>query len=89
VEKLKVNAVSCQGCQMAYFENKNINLGKFWRELQWMILFYFMAIRFILWPFGIFCGHLVYFVAILYILLPFGIFYGYLVYISRSGLFLL
>jgi hypothetical protein len=33
---------------------------------------YFMAIWYILWPFGIFHGHLVYFIAILYILEPFG-----------------
>jgi hypothetical protein len=39
-----------------------------------------MAIWYILWPFGIFCGHLVYFMAIWYILWPFGIFYGHLVY---------
>jgi hypothetical protein len=24
-----------QGCQMAYFQNKNPNLGEFWRVLQW------------------------------------------------------
>jgi hypothetical protein len=34
----------------------------------------------ILWPFGIFCGHLVYVVAIWYILWPFGIFCGHLAY---------
>jgi hypothetical protein len=39
-----------------------------------------MAIWYILWPFGIFYGHLVYFMAIWYILWPFGIFYGHLVY---------
>jgi hypothetical protein len=33
-----------------------------------------------LWPFGIFCDHLVYFVAICYIL-------GYLVYFTRFGMF--
>jgi hypothetical protein len=43
-------------------------------------LVYFMAIWYILWPFGIFYGHLVYFMAIRYILWPFGIFYGHLVY---------
>jgi hypothetical protein len=57
-----------QGCQMVCFQTKNPNLGKFWRVLQWKILVYFITIRFILgpfanilWPFGIFCGHLVYF----------------------------
>jgi hypothetical protein len=39
-----------------------------------------------LWPFGIFCGHVVYFVAIWYILWPFGIFCGHLVYFSRFGM---
>jgi hypothetical protein len=39
-----------------------------------------MAIWYILWPFGIFYGHLVYFMAIWYILWPLGIFYGHLVY---------
>jgi hypothetical protein len=24
-----------QGCQMVYLQNKNPNLGKFWRVLQW------------------------------------------------------
>jgi hypothetical protein len=36
---------------------------------------------YILWPFGLCCGHLVYFVVIWYILWPFGLFYGHLVYI--------
>jgi hypothetical protein len=35
-------------------------------------LVYFVAIWYILWPFGIFCGYLVYFVAIWYILRSFG-----------------
>jgi hypothetical protein len=33
-----------------------------------------MAITYILWSFGLFCGHWVYFVVIWYILWPFGIF---------------
>jgi hypothetical protein len=41
---------------------------------------------YILWPFGVFCGHLVYFMAIWYILGPFGLLYGYLVYFSRFGI---
>jgi hypothetical protein len=36
-------------------------------------LVYFMAIWYILWPFGIFYGHLVYFMANLCIFLRFGI----------------
>jgi hypothetical protein len=46
-----------QGCQMAYFQTKNSNLGKFWRVLQWKMVVYFMATRSILlplWSFGIF-----------------------------------
>jgi hypothetical protein len=39
-----------------------------------------MAIWYILWQFGIFCGNLVYFGAIWYILWQFGIFCGNLVY---------
>jgi hypothetical protein len=58
---------STQGCQMAYFQNKDTNLGKFWRVLQWKVLIYFMAIRPILRPLGIF-------VVIWYILWLFGIF---------------
>jgi hypothetical protein len=27
-----------QGCHMAYFQNKNYNLGEFWRVLQWTML---------------------------------------------------
>jgi hypothetical protein len=27
-----------QGCQMVYFQNKNPNLGKFWRALGWKML---------------------------------------------------
>jgi hypothetical protein len=50
---------SLQGCQMAYFQTKNPNLGKFWRVLKLTILvyFYFITISFILQPLGIFCGH--------------------------------
>jgi hypothetical protein len=59
---------------MAYFQNKNLNLGKFWRVLQWKMSVYFIAIWsmivgtiwYILWPFGIFSGHLVYFMVIWY-----------------------
>jgi hypothetical protein len=39
-------------------------------------LVYFMALWYILWPFGIFCGPLVYFMALWYTLWPFGIFNG-------------
>jgi hypothetical protein len=50
-------------------------LGKFWRVLQWKML----PCWYILWPFGIFYGHLVYFMAIWYILRLFGIFFPVLV----------
>jgi hypothetical protein len=43
-----------QGCQMTCFQTKNPNLGKFWRDLQWTILVYFMAIWSILQLFSIF-----------------------------------
>jgi hypothetical protein len=49
---------------MAYFETKNNNLGKFWRELQSKMLLYFMDSWSTLRSFGLFCGNLVYFVAI-------------------------
>jgi hypothetical protein len=68
-------------------------LGKFRRDLKWKLyshLVYFTAIWFILWPFGLFYGHL-------FILWSFGIFVGHLVYfvaiwyiwykISRFGIF--
>jgi hypothetical protein len=36
---------------MAYFQTKFPNLGKFWRDLQWNISVYFVAIWSILRPF--------------------------------------
>jgi hypothetical protein len=53
-----------QGCQMAYFQTKNANLGKFWSV---------NAMEDV----GKFYGHFVYFIAIWYILRPFGIFCGH------------
>jgi hypothetical protein len=50
-----------QGCQMACFQTKNPNLGKFWRVLLRKIFVYFMTIWFIY-------GHWKYFMAIWYIL---------------------
>jgi hypothetical protein len=44
---------------MAYFLTKNTNLGKFWSVLQSKMLFYFMAIWYLLQPFGIFYGYFV------------------------------
>jgi hypothetical protein len=65
----------CPGCQMAYFQTKNPNLGKFWRVLQWKMLKYFMVKWSILWPFGILSSHLVYIMAIWYIFPSFGMLY--------------
>jgi hypothetical protein len=59
--KYGMHLTSHQGCQMVYFQTKNPNLGKFWSVLQWKMLVDFVAVRSILWQFGIFCGRLVYF----------------------------
>jgi hypothetical protein len=29
-----------QGCQLVYFQTKNLNLGKFWKVLQWLMLIF-------------------------------------------------
>jgi hypothetical protein len=59
---------------MVYFQTKNINLGQFWRALEWKMLAYFMVIWNILRPFGIVygklvmcCGNLVYFTPFWYV----------------------
>jgi hypothetical protein len=63
-----------QGCQMAYFQTKNPDLGKFLRVLQWkmsvyyMSIVYFTATWYILRTFGIFCGYLVYFFPFWYVI---------------------
>jgi hypothetical protein len=44
---------------MVCFQTINSNLGKFWRSLEWKMWLYFMTIRNILRPFGIFHGRLV------------------------------
>jgi hypothetical protein len=64
-----------QGCQMAYFRTKNPNFGSFLRDLQWKMLVIFLAIWSILWPFGIFCGHLLNVVVMWYIFPRFGMLY--------------
>jgi hypothetical protein len=61
---------------MVCFKTKNQDLGKIW-ALERKMLVYFMAIRNILRPFGIFYGHLVYVVAIWCSLRPFGIFFPF------------
>jgi hypothetical protein len=39
---------------MVYFHTKNLNLGKFWRALEFKLLVFFIFIWYILWPFDIF-----------------------------------
>jgi hypothetical protein len=59
------------------FKPKNPNLGKFWRALDWKIL----------WLHGIFYGHLGYFITVWYILCSFGTFlsgFG-IMYQEKSG----
>jgi hypothetical protein len=48
-----------QGCQMVFFQTKNLDLGKCWRAFEFKKLVYYMAIWNILQPFGILYGHLV------------------------------
>jgi hypothetical protein len=72
--------VSIECWQIAYFQTKTSNLGKFWKVLQYKMLVFFMANLSILWPNGIFYGQMVYFMAKWYILWPNGIFYGQMVY---------
>jgi hypothetical protein len=68
-KKKSLGAISCHlGCQMVRLQTKNINLGKFWRVLQWKMLVYFKAIWFILWLSGILYGFLVHLKVIWYIL---------------------
>jgi hypothetical protein len=57
-----------QGCQMVYFQNKNPNLCKIWRALNWKMLTYFMAVWNILRTFGILYDHFADFVFIWYII---------------------
>jgi hypothetical protein len=46
------NTAENQGCQMVYFQTKNLNLGKYCRALDWKMLVHFMAIWNNLLPFG-------------------------------------
>jgi hypothetical protein len=61
------NFTQTQGCQMVCFQTKNLNLGKFWRALDWKMLIYFMAIWNILRTFDIIYSLLSRFVVIWYI----------------------
>jgi hypothetical protein len=42
-----------QGCQIAYFQTKNPDLGKFWRVLQSKMLVFYTVVWFILQLFSI------------------------------------
>jgi hypothetical protein len=53
----QIRQTANQGCQMVYFQTKNLNLGKSWRALAWKMLIYFMDIWNILLTFGIFYDH--------------------------------
>jgi hypothetical protein len=57
-----------QGCQMAYFQTKNPNLGKFLRICNGKMLVYYEAIWSVFRPFVVFCGRSVYFMAIWYVI---------------------
>jgi hypothetical protein len=63
---LKLTIVRLATGHPVCFHNKTPNLGQFWRVLDWKILVYFTTIGNILWPLGIFCGHLVYFLPFWY-----------------------
>jgi hypothetical protein len=71
---------------MVCFQTRNDNFGTLYVEGRIMEKFmsiwytYYMAVWYIIWPFGILYGHLVYNMAIWYIIWPFGILYGHLVY---------
>jgi hypothetical protein len=58
---------------MAYFQTKNLDLGKFWR--QWKMFVYYKSIWSILRLFGIVWDHLVYFIVIWYNFPRFGMLY--------------
>jgi hypothetical protein len=70
-----------RGCQMAFFQTKNPNLGKFLEGLAMEDIG-----TYILRPFGLFNDHLVYFVAIWYMLWLFGIFFRVLVCCTKKNL---
>jgi hypothetical protein len=57
---------------MACFRTKTPHLGKCWRDLQWKLLVYFMAIWSIVRPFGIFVATWYIFLVICYIFPRFG-----------------
>jgi hypothetical protein len=67
---------------MVYFQTKNSNLGKFCRSLPRLENVYIG----ILWPFGIFFGHLGYFMNIWFICVHFVHFFWFVImYHEKSG----
>jgi hypothetical protein len=64
-----------QGCQMAYFQTKNPDMGKFLTVLQWKMLVYYVSIWYIFWLLGIFFGYLGKILAIWSSISRFGILY--------------
>jgi hypothetical protein len=68
-----------QGCQMVCFQNKNPNLGKFWRALDRKMFIYCMAI----WDIYRYLG---YFMTICYILCSFGTFFPVWVSCTKKDL---
>jgi hypothetical protein len=67
---------------MAYFQTKNPNFGKFWRDLQWKMLVYLMSVWSIL-------RHLVYLVFISFVLWSFDIDSSVWCILPRFGVFYL
>jgi hypothetical protein len=57
----KVLTTSHQGCQLAYFQTKNLKLGKFWRVFKNIDVNQFIDIWCILQRFGIFNGIIVFY----------------------------
>jgi hypothetical protein len=55
------------------FKPKNYNLGNFFRSCNGISWYFLVIVSIILWPNGIFYGHLVHFVVIWYIFNRFGI----------------
>jgi hypothetical protein len=62
---------------MICFRTKHLNLGKFWRALEWKMLVHFMVIWNILWSFGIYIYIYIYglgYVVVIWYIFPrFGI----------------
>jgi hypothetical protein len=55
----RIVQIADQGCQMVYFQTKNLNMGIFRRALECIVLLYFITVWNILRPIGIMYGRLV------------------------------